>query len=209
MVLETKPVHIPAQEETLEALLTCPQDVRGVVLVIQGESQQGLYQAVIQQLQQAGFETLSYNLPVRASEIHNQEDALVAQQRLLAATRWLQQTAPTLSLGVFVTDANAASALEVLLTVPAQAFVAVAGRFDAAETSLSKVRVPTLLMVGSQDEATLEHNRHVFKQLHCEKQLADVPGATHAFAELGAIETIATLTVHWFKKHLGGQQVLS
>lgn len=194
MVLENNPV----QEKTLRASVSQHQNVQGVVMVLQDENQHGLHQAIIAQLQHAGFETLSLNLLSRGGDKENDS---VTQQRLLAATRWIQKTVPTLPLGFFVTGVNAATALKVSLTVPARALVAVAGRFDVAETVLGQVRVPTLLIVGSQDEVTLEHNRHVLKQLHCEKQLADVPGATHSFSEPGAIETIATLTAHWFNKH--------
>lgn len=76
------------------------------------------------------------------------------------------------------------------------------GRPDLVHAPLSTIKAPTLLIVGSLDEAVLELNRHAYKQLHCEKQLADVPGATHLFTEPGALETVAILTSHWFEKHL-------
>ena len=59
--------------------------------------------------------------------------------------------------------------------------------------SSTKVRAPTLLIVGGHDEVVLELNRQAQTQLHCESQLAVVPGATHLFEEPGALEEVSRL----------------
>jgi pimeloyl-ACP methyl ester carboxylesterase len=74
-----------------------------------------------------------------------------------------------------------------------------------AESALGRVRAPTLLIVGGDDEVVIELNRKAYKQLRCEKQLAIVPGATHLFEEPGTLEEVARLALEWFRRHLGGK----
>jgi pimeloyl-ACP methyl ester carboxylesterase len=64
------------------------------------------------------------------------------------------------------------------------------------------VRAPTLLIVGGDDVQVIELNREALEQLHCEKQLVIVPGATHLFEEPGTLEEVARLARDWFQRHL-------
>ena len=57
---------------------------------------------------------------------------------------------------------------------------------------------PTLLIVGGNDEIVLELNREAYDQLGGDRQLEIVPGATHLFAEPGALEEVARLARDWF-----------
>ena len=61
---------------------------------------------------------------------------------------------------------------------------------------------PTLLIVGGDDEAVLPLNREALRQLRCPRKLEIVPGATHLFAEPGALEEVARLAEEWFLRHL-------
>jgi putative phosphoribosyl transferase len=63
-----------------------------------------------------------------------------------------------------------------------------------------------LLIVGEDDEPVVELNRRAFAQLRCKKQLKIVPGATHLFAEPGALEQVANLASRWFQEHLAAHQ---
>jgi len=45
-------------------------------------------------------------------------------------------------------------------------------------------------------------NERALRELACSKRLAIVPGATHLFAEPGALEQVAELARAWFIAHL-------
>jgi pimeloyl-ACP methyl ester carboxylesterase len=76
------------------------------------------------------------------------------------------------------------------------------GRPDLAGAALPRVKAPTLLIVGGDDEPVIGLNRSAFAQLDCEKRLVIVPGATHLFEEPGKLETVAMLAGDWFLGHL-------
>jgi putative phosphoribosyl transferase len=78
------------------------------------------------------------------------------------------------------------------------------GRCDrlAGSMALTRVRAPTLLIVGGNDFGVIELNREALKQLTCEKRLALVPGATHLFVEPGTLDEVAHLARQWFHNHL-------
>jgi len=76
------------------------------------------------------------------------------------------------------------------------------GRPDLAGThDLTRVRAPTLLLVGGADTEVLALNREAYARLSCEKELAVVPGATHLFEEPGALDEVARQAAAWFTRH--------
>jgi putative phosphoribosyl transferase len=52
----------------------------------------------------------------------------------------------------------------------------------------------------------IQLNRTALAHLWVEKELAIVPGATHLFAEPGALEQVARLASRWFARHLAARQ---
>jgi len=76
------------------------------------------------------------------------------------------------------------------------------GRPDLAGAALSRVKAPTLLIVGGQDYPVIEMNQEAFERLRCEKKVEIVPGATHLFSEPGALEEVARLARDWFRRFL-------
>jgi putative phosphoribosyl transferase len=82
------------------------------------------------------------------------------------------------------------------------AVVSRGGRPDLAGAALPHVVSPTLLMVGGHDTAVIQLNEAAYVQLRCPKALEIVPGATHLFEELGALEHVAQLAAGWFQQHL-------
>jgi pimeloyl-ACP methyl ester carboxylesterase len=65
------------------------------------------------------------------------------------------------------------------------------------------VTVPTLLIVGGNDEPVIELNERAQRQMtRAEHKLVIVPGATHLFEEPGALEEVARLAADWFVQHL-------
>ncbi|HBY95457.1 MAG TPA: hydrolase, partial [Chloroflexi bacterium] len=73
--------------------------------------------------------------------------------------------------------------------------------------ALSRVRAPTLLIVGGNDVPVIAMNEEALEQLRSEKKLVIVPGATHLFEEPGALEEVARLAADWFGRYLGGQSL--
>jgi putative phosphoribosyl transferase len=76
------------------------------------------------------------------------------------------------------------------------------GHPDLADTALPAVRAPTLLIVGGHDVPVIRMNEEALAQLHADKRLAIVPGASHLFEEPGTLDAAATLAVQWFLRYL-------
>jgi putative phosphoribosyl transferase len=109
-----------------------------------------------------------------------------------------------LPVGYFGASTGAAAALWAAAEPGADiaAVVSRGGRPDLAGARLGTVRAPTLLIVGENDETVLRLNRLARAELRGESELAVVPGATHLFAEPGALATVAGLARDWFTSHL-------
>jgi hypothetical protein len=60
----------------------------------------------------------------------------------------------------------------------------------------------TLLLVGTRDPTILELNQEAYDALPVPKHLVIVPGATHDFAEPGALQDMAHLAAEWFRRYL-------
>jgi putative phosphoribosyl transferase len=89
-----------------------------------------------------------------------------------------------------------------------KAIVSRGGRPDlAGSENLSRVRAPTLLIIGGNDEPVIEMNKDAFKQLtnledgKNRKKIVIVPGATHLFEEPGKLEEVAYLAKDWFQNN--------
>jgi fermentation-respiration switch protein FrsA (DUF1100 family) len=176
-------------------------------------------------LREAGIGTLLLDLLSTEEETHPDYrfDIALLTLRLRTAARWLAKEAATaqLPLGLFGASTGAAAALRLAgephlgdpylgqphLGPPdpvhpypsIAAVVSRGGRPDLAGVSaLHGVTAPTLLIVGGRDEAVIDLNRQAFAQLHCPRELAIVPGATHLFEEPGALEEVARLAGIWF-----------
>jgi pimeloyl-ACP methyl ester carboxylesterase len=65
------------------------------------------------------------------------------------------------------------------------AVVSRGGRPDLAGEALPKVKAPTLLIVGGNDDIVIELNEQARDRMHCEVKLEIMPGATHLFEEPG------------------------
>ena len=109
-----------------------------------------------------------------------------------------------LAIGYFGASTGAAAALVAAAARdnPVAAIVSRGGRPDLAGPALTAAQAPTLLIVGGDDTAVPALNRGAYAQLHCEKQLTIVPGATHLFEEPGALEAVVEHARAWFLAHL-------
>ena len=77
------------------------------------------------------------------------------------------------------------------------------GRPDLAGAGmLSRVRAPTLLIVGGDDTEVLQLNRVAQSSMGEHADIAIVPGATHLFEEPGTLQRAATIAAEWFERYL-------
>jgi dienelactone hydrolase len=109
-----------------------------------------------------------------------------------------------LRIGYFGASTGAAAALiaAVELSNIVAAVVSRGGRPDLAGHALPKVKAPTLLIVGGNDDIVIHLNEQAYAKLVCEKELKIVPGATHLFEEPGTLGRVADLASEWFKNKL-------
>jgi len=206
-------VSIQAGAVKLHGLLRLPPDASSVILFAHGSGSGRLSPRnnfVAERLWQAGIATLLLDLLTAKEE---EVDAVTAElrfdiplltTRLAAATEWAlrQQPLRRLAVGYFGASTGAAAALAAAPEMPqVTAVVSRGGRPDLAGPALARVRAATLLIVGGNDPQVLALNQEALRELRCEKELAVVPGATHLFAEAGALEQVTTLATAWFTRH--------
>jgi pimeloyl-ACP methyl ester carboxylesterase len=208
-------VQVHAAGVTLHADLVVPQDAAGLVIFAHGSGSgrhSSRNRAVASSLQHANLATLLVDLLTESEE---RQDTVSAEYRfdigLLAARTvgvvdWAGQheSASALPVGIFGASTGAAAALMAAATRPraVRAVVSRGGRPDLAGPSLDFVAAPTLLVVGSRDEAVLALNREALARLKGPKRLEIVEGATHLFEEHGALDRVAELAREWFVKNL-------
>ena len=206
-------VRIPADDVHIEGMLELPPNAQGIVLFAHGSgssrhSPRNNYVARV--LRDQGIGTLLLDLLTLAEDLDYQTrfDITLLTHRLLIATHWVKlHTPPTrhLPIGYFGASTGAAAALQAAAALGAdiQAVVSRGGRPDLAGShDLAKVKCPTLLLVGGNDEEVIELNRAAYARLPCTKEMLIIPGATHLFEEAGALEEVARLAANWFKQHL-------
>ncbi|MBI2854238.1 MAG: dienelactone hydrolase family protein [Chloroflexi bacterium] len=208
---------VPAGKVTLEGNLYVPEDAEGIVVFVHGSGSSRLSprnRFVATVLQEKGLATLLFDLLTAGEEA---EDMLTASlrfdvsmlaTRLLEVSRWLKGNKATgaLNLGYFGASTGAGAALLAAAEQPelVKAVVSRGGRPDLAGPALSRVRAPTLLIVGGLDHPVIEINRDALARLTAEKEMAIVPRATHLFEEPGTLAEAARLAADWFSRYMTG-----
>ena len=210
------PVAVPVDGLELEGTLTLPPGAMGVVLFAHGSGSSRhspRNRLVASELHNAGIGTLLFDLlsadeerlDARTGELRF--DIGLLARRVIAAVDWLgeRETTSGLALGCFGASTGAAAALvgAAERAEAVRAVVSRGGRPDLAGDALSRVRAPTLLIVGGRDDVVLELNRRAQAQMHAETALEIVSGATHLFEEPGKLERVAELARDWFARRLG------
>jgi len=203
-----KIIHIETGMAVIEGALNIPQNALGIVLFAHGSgssrfSSRNNY--VAQVLQKNNLATLLIDLLTKEEDMDydNRFDIDMLSERLIETTKWLKKNDETknLKIGYFGASTGAAAAINAATVESVYAVVSRGGRVDLAEENLSKVKVPTLLIVGGDDDFVLEVNKEALKKINAEKELAIIPHATHLFEEPGTLEKVAELTAQWFVKH--------
>jgi putative phosphoribosyl transferase len=161
-------------------------------------------------LNRAGMATLLFDL------LHPDEEAAHGRarvfdipflaERLVDAVGWADTAFSdrVMPAGLFGASTGAAAALVAAAELGDRisAVVSRGGRPDLAGPSLGKVHAPTLLIVGGNDHGVIELNQQALGNLPGLASLEIVPGATHLFAEPGAMEQVTALATAWFERYL-------
>ena len=208
-------VKVSVGNAILTGELALPTGVEGIVLFVHGSGSsrhraRNLYVASV--LQSAGIGTLLFDLLSEAEELidshtaHLRFDIGLLADRLIQVTHWVQKNPSTenLKIGYFGASTGAAAALVAAAVLGKQIFTVVSrgGRPDLAKSVQSEVKCPTLLIIGSFDNAVIALNEQAADLMVCEKTIKIVYAASHLFEEPGKLEEVAKIATDWFVKKL-------
>jgi dienelactone hydrolase len=114
------------------------------------------------------------------------------------------QATPGLPIGYFGASTGGAAALVAAAERPStvSAVVSRGGRPDLAGAALERVRAPTLLLVGGEDDVVISLNELARRRLRTKCRLDVIPGATHLFEEPGKLDEVSWRATAWFHEHL-------
>ncbi len=208
-------IRIPAGSVTLDGEIHLPPVTEGVVIFAHGGGGWlgAPHQLAARQLRQAGLGTVLFDLltpdeeRADAARGHLRFNIGLLTQRLVCAAHWLagEDEARHQRLGFFGTGTGSAAALVAAADLGKSigAVVSCGGRPDLAGGALRRVKCPTLLIVGEQNEENLELNEEACELLDCEKELRVVPGASDLIEEEGALKEMTRVAADWFLDHLG------
>jgi putative phosphoribosyl transferase len=211
---ERRTVRVATGRVSLEGDLSVPAHARGVVLFAHGSGSSRFSarnKRVASILQESGFATLLMDLLTPNEDDldrHSGEyrfDIGRLTERLIGACEWLSADEGTskLRISLFGASTGGGAALVAAAEIPEQiaAVISRGGRPDLAGEALARVRAPTLLLVGGNDETVLELNREALAQLTAPARLEVIPGATHLFEEPGALDEVARHATAWLETY--------
>jgi dienelactone hydrolase len=209
-------VTIDVRGVRLDADLAVPDGAVGIVAFAHGSGsgrRSPRNRAVAAELRRQGLATLLLDLLTAQEEVddartgHLRFDIPLLAGRLAGALDALaaEPSIAGLPAGCFGASTGGGAAMVLAARRPDQvaAVVSRGGRPDLAGDDLHRVRAPTLLLVGGADPVVLDLNRRALARLGGPAELVVVPGATHLFAEPGALEEVARRAGDWFVRHLG------
>lgn len=206
-----KAIDIPINAISLKGHLRIANNQKGLIIFSHGSGSSRLSSRnnyVADLLLNEGFSSLLFDLLTEAEDLiyKNRFNIDLLTQRLVKVTQWIakQNSTKDLPIGFFGASTGAASALNAatLLNTKIKAIVSRGGRPDLAELNLVKINIPTLLIVGGNDDIVIKLNEKAYNKLSGIKKLEIVEGATHLFPEPGKLEVVAKLTYNWFNKYL-------
>lgn len=207
-------VRIPDGDDVLNGDLQVPAGASGLVIFAHGSGSSRFStrnRRVAEFLNRGQLATLLLDLLTPAEErvdVRTSEyrfDIPLLGRRVVAATDWAAShpAVRELPIGYFGASTGAAAALIAAAERPtAGAVVSRGGRPDLAGGALARVRTPTLLIVGGNDEPVIELNQIAMRQMSGEVELAIVPHATHLFEEPGTLEEAQRLALDWFTRFI-------
>ena len=213
-------IRLTAGSVELDADLTIPAHPRGIVVFAHGSGSSRhspRNQKVARALQRAGYATLLMDLLTEPEEQVDQQtlelrfDIPALAARLKAAIDWVAKHPATaaLPLVLFGASTGAAAALVAAADRPDRVRLVISrgGRPDLAGSALTRVRTPSLLIVGGDDAHVLELNLAAAARMTAEVDLQIIPKATHLFTEPGALDAVIDLVKVTLDRRLPPAQV--
>jgi putative phosphoribosyl transferase len=217
--VQTERITIQADKTEMEGMLSLPEDSIGMILFATsgGDTSSRVSQPndyVASVLREARLGTLRIELLSRTEtgDRRGHADVALLAERLRHTCDWLRTRDATadLPIGLYGAGSYVAAALQ-LASASARGISAIVSRGGspelASQAMLSKVGVPTLLIVGGLDDGAVRMHRAAYATLRCKKRLEVIPGATNAFEEPGNLEVIARLARGWFLQHAHSRSV--
>ena len=206
-----KKLDIPVFGVHLKGRFRIAENQKGLIIFSHGSGSSRLSSRnnyVAEFLQNDGFSSLLFDLLTEVEDLNYQTrfDINLLTQRLVGVTQWMltYEEIPDVPIGYFGASTGAASALFAAAQLENEIKVVVSrgGRPDLAMPVLDKVKAPTLLIVGGNDDVVIKLNKKAYTGLGGIKKIEIVDGATHLFSEPGKLEEVARLTSHWFDNYL-------
>lgn len=206
-----KDITIPIAGVYLKGRLRLAENQKGLVVFSHGSGSSRLSNRnnqVAELLQEDGFSSLLFDLLTEMEDMDYEKrfDINLLTERLVIVTKWIKdyKDVKGVPIGYFGASTGAASALGAAAELGSmvKAVVSRGGRPDLTIPNLNKIKAPTLLIVGGNDEIVIELNKQAFAKLAGIKKMEIVEGATHLFSEPGKLEKVARLTSNWFKEYL-------
>lgn len=203
-------VEITLDDRKVLGDLALPKHAKALIIFAHGSGSSRLSprnQRVADSLQSESFGTLLFDLLSEEEDVNpaNRFNISMLTKRLINVTEWLgiYEKTKDLKLGYFGASTGAASALKAASYLPQiDAVVSRGGRPDLAIEDLSRVKAPTLLIVGSLDTEVMELNKEALIHIGGKKELKIISGASHLFEEPGTMEEVIVATAEWFQRYL-------
>ena len=206
-----KEIEIQVGTIVLTGNLRLAENSKGIILFSHGSGSSRLstrnnYVADI--LLKKGFSSLLFDLLTEEEDLiyENRFNIELLTERLLKVTQLISEYEITkkLPIGYFGASTGAASSLYAATKtgINVKAIVSRGGRPDLAMPILHEVTIPTLLLVGGNDDAVLELNQQAQSLINGICELDIIEGASHLFDEAGKLDIVAELSSDWFDKYL-------
>ena len=211
MPQRTEVVTVVAGEAEIRGDLTVPTGATGVVVFAHGSgSGRGSprNREVARVLEGSGIGTLLIDLLSEEEAVADAEtgrfrfDIPRLAERVIAAIDALggRSEPACRTVGLYGASTGGAAALVAAAERPGavRALVLRGARSDLADACVSRVRAPTLFLVGALDPAVRRWNEATHRRMSAERELRVIPGASHLFEEPGALAEVARRTRDWF-----------
>lgn len=207
--ISEKQLMIPVGKTSLSASLVVPEFAEAIVVFAHGSGsnlKSDRNRMMASALHDQHIGTLLFNLlsPEEASDYSNRFNIDLLAERLIAVTHWVKEQYPAIHFfGLFGSSTGAAAAIKAASKLDyINALVSRGGRPDLAEESLCKLRIPVLLIVGSEDAEVILLNRKAYDKMSCIRHLEIIEGASHLFEEPGTMEQVIAIAAKWFRRYL-------
>ncbi len=197
---------------TLQADIAGPEDPEaGIVIFAHGSGSSRhspRNRHVAEVLQRSSVQTVLLDLLTDREERvdlitrEHRFDIPMLGRRVVQVVDWVRARTER-PIGLFGASTGAAAALKAAAERPGDitAVVSRGGRPDLAGDALARVRAPTLLIVGGEDQPVIDLNQQAVALMSAPVLIEVIPGATHLFEEPGTLDIVAGLAARWFRAH--------